>query len=131
MNIDKTKRSALIDALRGGSDLETACHFAGLSSQQMLKWLEVGKNEAERLANGFSATAGLEAYVSLWEDLKKARADAIVRNVTLVQRAASDGNWQAAAWWLERTVPETYSKRAPKAPSVEGTKPPKQIEGEG
>jgi hypothetical protein len=131
MNIDKAKQAALIDALRGGSDLDTACHFAGLSSSQVLKWLELGKNEAERLANGYPATPGQADYVSLWEDLKKARADAIVRNVTYVQRAASDGNWQAAAWWLERTVPETYSKRAPKAPGVEGTKPPKQIEGEG
>lgn len=129
MNISKTQTKALTDALRGGSDLDTACHFAGLSSQQVLKWLEIGKNESERVANGYPPTAGLNAYTSLWEDLKKARADAIVRNVTYVQKAASDGNWQAAAWWLERTVPEHYSKKSNSNASVDGRRQ-KQIEGD-
>lgn len=128
MNIPAPKVKALTDALRGGSDLDTACHFAGLSSNQVLKWLEAGKFEAERIGSGFPANKALAAELKLWEDLKKARADAIVRNVSFVQRAAADGSWQAAAWWLERTVPEQYSKRTAKSASVEGTDN-KQIPG--
>lgn len=128
--IDAQKLRALTDAMRGGSDIETACHFAGLSSTQVLKWLEVGKNESERRANGLQKNAGLDKHVGLWDALKKARADAIVRNVTQIQRAASEGQWQAAAWWLERTVPEQYAKKTAKRVvppnAIEGN-PPKQL----
>lgn len=112
--ITDTELKALTDALRGGSDVETASHFAGLSAQQVLKWLELGKLEKERRSAGLKARPSEDAYVAFWENLKKARADAIVRNVTNIQKAAADGSWQAAAWWLERTVPETYGKRAAK-----------------
>jgi hypothetical protein len=117
-------------ALRNGTDLETACHYAGLSSTEVLRLLEQGKVEAERVSVGQAPNPVHAIALQLWDDMKKARADAIVRNVTYVQRAASDGNWQAAAWWLERTVPETYSKRSPKQSSVEG-KPASAIEAEG
>jgi hypothetical protein len=127
MKLDPAKVQALTDALRGGTDLETACHFAGLSVGQVLRWLEIGKNEAEAVANGLPKSKGLESYVKLWEDLKKARADAIVRNVTHSQKAATD-NWQAAAWWLERTVPEHYSKRTAKPAEAVESAPKKPLE---
>lgn len=119
--IEPAKLRALTDALRGGSDLETSCAFAGLSSTQVYKWVEQGKTESERRINGYGKNPEFDKHVGLWEALKKARADAIVRNVTQIQRAASDGQWQAAAWWLERTVPEQYAKKtAKRAPAVEG-----------
>lgn len=127
MKIDDEKQTALVAALRNGSDLETACHYAGLSTQQVLRTLEVGKLEAERVANGMEADAKLSGELAIWEALKKARAEAIVRNVTYIQKAASDGSWQAAAWWLERAVPETYSKKTAKPAPVESTEV-KQLE---
>ena len=125
MKIDDEKKTALVAALRNGSDLETACHYAGLSIAQVLRALEVGKLEAERIANGFPADKTQAALLDLWESLKRARAEAIVRNVTYIQKAASDGSWQAAAWWLERTVPDQYGKKTAKP--VESTEP-KQLE---
>lgn len=117
--ITGTTLKALTDSLKAGADLETSCHFAGLHSNQVLKWLEIGKNEAERRVNGYEATPDYDEHVELWDELKRARASAIVRNVTQVQRAAQDGQWQAAAWWLERTVPEHYAKKtAKRAPAV-------------
>ena len=43
------------------------------------------------------------------EALKKAEAEAIARNVALVQKAAG-GSWQAAAWWLERRHPNDFAR---------------------
>lgn len=104
----------LVKALTGGSDLETACHYAGLSVSVVFMWLERGKLESERRVEGLPPSREDDAYVELWTDLKKARADAVVRNVANIQKAANSGNWQAAAWWLERTVPESYGKRTVK-----------------
>ena len=42
----------------------------------------------------------------------KARADAEVRNVAYIRRAAQDPKtWQAAAWWLERSFPTRWGRQ--------------------
>jgi hypothetical protein len=40
-----------------------------------------------------------------------ARAEAEARMVMVVQRAANDGSWQAASWYLERTHQAKYGKQ--------------------
>lgn len=50
-------------------------------------------------------------FVEFLESLKKAQADAIVRNVMLIQESASNGNWLASAWFLERKLPEVWGKK--------------------
>lgn len=44
------------------------------------------------------------------ERIKKAEAKAILRNVAIINQAATE-NWQAAAWWLERRYPNQFGKR--------------------
>lgn len=106
--MDNEKTQQLLVALRSGSDLQTACHFAALSIGAVYRWLERGKIEAERIENGFDADPAESDMLAFWDDIKKARADAVMRNVAHVQRAASDGEWRAATWWLERAVPDVY-----------------------
>lgn len=103
----------LTQALRAGNDIETAAHYAGTSMSNLYRMLEMGKIEAERIAVGLEPRAEYADVLEFWESLRKARAEAIVRNVAYVQNAAKQGSWQAAAWWLERTVPETYSRTKP------------------
>lgn len=108
-------------ALRSGNDIETAAHFAGQSLPVVYRWLELGKIEAERVATGLEPIAEYADFLEFWEELRRARAEAIVRNVAYIQTAAKNGSWQAAAWWLERTVPETYSRsKAAKQPDTDG-----------
>lgn len=108
--MDKEKLDKLMLAIRSGTDLETSCQYAGLQVQDVYRDLERGKSEAESISNGNDKKKSESAYLDLWEGLKTARADSIVRNIAAVQNAASGGAWQAAAWWLERAVPEQYSK---------------------
>lgn len=106
LNIRNVDIQAMLQAIRNGSDLNTASHWAGLSNIEVFTWLEKGKQ-----AQAINSKKPEDAfYIELWKELTKARADAIVRNVTHIQKAAQTGDWKAAAWWLERTIPETYGK---------------------
>jgi transposase len=116
--IDPTKVEQVISAIRSGSDLETACAFAEVSAALMFRWLEFGRRESDRIAIGEKPDKAEAKFLDLWNALKKARAEAVVRNVAFIQKAAQDGSWQAAAWWLERTVPEQFGKQTAK-PAVE------------
>lgn len=129
--IDQDKVSQLLTALRSGGDLDTACHFAGLSNAQVYRWLERGKVESERIEAGNLPIETENEFLVFWDELKKARADAIIRNVAHVQKAAQAGTWKAAAWWLERSVPDVYGTRSARAQgAVQGsTEQTSAIEG--
>lgn len=119
--IDNEKITNLLAAVRSGTDLDTSCHFAGLSNSQVYRWLERGKIESERIEAGHEPTDAEAEFLNFWDELKKARASAITRNVAHIQKAAQEGTWKAAAWWLERTVPEVYgTKNQRQAPAVSG-----------
>lgn len=105
-SVDKARTKQLCDALRGGADLQTAANFAGLSVQTVYRWLELGQRENERVERGEQPTE-LEC-LELWLEMRKARADAVMRNVAQIQKAANQGEWKAAAWWLERQLPDTF-----------------------
>lgn len=43
--------------------------------------------------------------------LKEAEGRAVVGWLAKIEKAATDGNWQAAAWKLERRYPHDYGRR--------------------
>lgn len=129
VKITEQVTESLKQALRGGNDVETAAHFAGVSVANVYRWLEVGKFESERISAGEKANPENAQYVEFWEELRKARAEAIVRNVTYIQNAAKSGSWQAAAWWLERAVPEQYARAKSSGKNAE-VESQRQVSGE-
>lgn len=114
--MDEAKVKVLIDALRGGADISTASQFAGLNYSMVYRWAERGQRENERLDNGYEHRPEERPCLDLWQAMRKARAEAVVRNVAQIQKAANQGEWKAAAWWLERTVPEFYAKQRQAGP---------------
>ena len=65
--------------------------------------------------------------------IKKAQAAAAPRELTVVNKAGAAGQWQAAAWYLERCDPKHWGRRMviemererkPKTPKVIGLNPP-------
>lgn len=109
--MDELKVKVLLDALKGGADITTASQFAGLNYSTVYMWVERGQRENERIEAGLGSNDDEATYLELWQRMRKARAEAVVRNVAQVQKAAQQGDWKAAAWWLERTVPEHYSAK--------------------
>lgn len=47
---------------------------------------------------------------SLRERVERARAEGEAHNVAIIAREARGGNWQAAAWMLERQWPERWAR---------------------
>jgi hypothetical protein len=79
----------LLAMLRAGNHLDVAARAAGLTVEQVDRWLE---------RPGVVANKIIQALAE-WE----------VRGVTQIAQAAAT-NWQAAAWLLERQYPERWSR---------------------
>jgi transposase len=95
-----TTQRRLLDALSAGATYDLACKYAGISFQTFINWRE--RAEAGGKAN--------QPYVELFDELQKAEGEAAVKWLLKIERAASNGNWQAAAWKLERRYKEQYGR---------------------
>lgn len=89
----------LCEAIRLGSTYELACNFAGVSYNRFNEWRKAGK----AAKNG--------KFKEFYNAIKKAEGDATNKWLGHIEDAAQDGNWQAAAWKLERRYPDDYGKR--------------------
>lgn len=67
-------------------------------------------------------------YVIFQYQIERARAAAEIRTIQNIHKAAGTGNWQAGAWWLERTMPEKYGRR--EHINLEGSQPGEPIRTE-
>ena len=98
--LDDNITSRLIEAFKlGQTSITTACHYAGIGERTYYTWMEKGE-------------AGEEPYAQFRQDIEKARADAVMSNLIVIRKAAAEGTWQAAAWWLERSMPQQYGRKA-------------------
>src|SRR5262245_57764314 len=77
-------------AIQLGATYALACAYAGVSEDSLARW---------RRHAGFA------------EQLKEAEGQAAVGWLALIEQAARDGSWQAAAWKLERRYPHVYGRR--------------------
>lgn len=85
------RREAILNALRIGNTLRAAAAYAEISEDTLARWRA---DDAE-----FRGA------------VTKAEADAEARFLGNIAKAAADGTWTAAAWWLERRRHEDYRKR--------------------
>lgn len=75
----------------GQTSIETACALVGIGPRTYYDWMA---NNPQ-----FSQT------------IRKARAQAVQGYLQIISTAAKNGTWQAAAWWLERVLPEQYGRK--------------------
>ena len=80
----------IIEAIKMGATYELAAGYAGIHYDTFNEWM---KHKAE-----FS------------EQIKSAEGVGAMIWLAKIERAASDGNWQAAAWKLERRYPHMYGR---------------------
>ena len=67
------------------------------------------------------ARDGEEPFAAFYARLQKAEASGAVAVLNIIQNAAREGTWQAAAWILERRYPKQFALRKPEPPGVQVT----------
>lgn len=92
-------RTRIIAAIRNGNTYEASANYGGISYDSLRGWLNRGEDEAEG------------EFFEFFNAIKKAEAEAEVESVALIRRSAQDGQWQAAAWFLERRKPSDWGRR--------------------
>jgi transposase len=90
----------IVAALRAGNYQETAAMYAGVEARTFYRWMERGESDGTED----------EIYRQFRQAVEKAKADAEVRDIALIDKAAHDGSWQAAAWKLERKFPHKWGR---------------------
>ena len=85
------RETAILNALRVGNTRRAAAAAAEISEDTLARW-----QHADAVFRGA---------------VEKAEADAEQRFLGNVAKAAQDGTWTAAAWWLERRRHADYRKR--------------------
>ena len=88
-------------SIRSGSYIETSAALAGINKDTFYRWL--------KLAESDEAT---DLHRKLSDAVKKAMAEAEVRDLDVIDAAAQGGIWQAAAWRLERKHPDRWGRQA-------------------
>lgn len=95
---DETKRK-LVLALRAGNDQKVAAQMAGIGETTFYRWLELAEQPDAK-----------KEYREFRELIQRTIAEAEIDAIARIQQAASNGRWQAAAWWLERKYPERWGR---------------------
>ncbi len=87
---DETQKR-IIQAIQMGATYEIAAEHAGICRKTLYSWIEKGK----------TASRGSKHYTFL-HDFRKAEARAAITSLTTIQREIQNGDWKAAAWFLDR-----------------------------
>ena len=100
----------IVAAVRAGSYLDDASALAGIGRSTLFLWLSEGRDAQAKAENGLALTNREKSCLEFMDAVESARAEAQLRNVAIIQRAANEGTWQAAAWFLERTNPRKWGR---------------------
>ena len=110
--LDDLTQSTLLDYVRLGVPIKKAVASVGIAEKTFYNWMTRGLNERERLQNVKDSkpipTEGV--YLQFLQLVERARGEAFVKKIAVVAKASNDGDWRAAAWWLERQAPEEFGK---------------------
>lgn len=110
--LNPTVQQKIISAIRAGNYIETAAAYAGISKNTLYVWLRRGEREKQRIAKNPRCKVKKKElpFVEFADAVEKALADAEVRDVAIIAKAAEE-QWQAAAWRLERKFPDKWGRR--------------------
>jgi hypothetical protein len=87
----------IIALIKMGNYIDTVCSVVGLNTSTFYDWMKKGRN----------ATNPRNKHRKFQEAVEQAQAWSIVRDVALITKA-SEKDWKAAAWKLERMYPDEF-----------------------
>lgn len=88
----------IVNAIQLGSTYTLAAQAAGIAYNTFNEWMKAGE----------AAKRGKKR--EFYDAVKKAEGQRAARWLERIERSAMAGNWQAAAWKLERIHPDDYGR---------------------
>lgn len=89
----------IVAAIKLGATLQRAAAAGGITYRALRYWLDDAEQRGEDSPS-----------FQLFQSIKAAESYRAEQALKAIQRAATQGNWQAAAWYLERRYPHEYGK---------------------
>lgn len=87
-----------LEAIRKGATYELACNYARISYPTLRLWCRDAEENPD------------SPFSQFLSDLKEAQGSAVFKWLDVIERAAEEGEWTAAAWKLERRHFKDYSR---------------------
>jgi hypothetical protein len=104
----------IVACLHDGMYLDDACRIVGVGYSTAQLWLRHGRDAraicAEHDGDTTHLTGNQTDYLAFLDAVESARAQATRVALGTIRAAADNGQWQAAAWYLERTQPAKYGR---------------------
>ena len=105
----------IVKAIKLGATYELAASYGGVTYDTLNNWRKRGEEESlRRSEKGDRQTKQWlqeEPFFKFFEDIKAAEGQGAFNWLSQIEKAANSGNWQAAAWKLERRYPEVYGRQ--------------------
>lgn len=104
----KERKERIIQAIGAGCSYEMAADYAGITRQTLWAWIKKGEEGKDK------------NYLTFSNDIKRAEVEGAMANLGTIQEA-SQKDWKAAAWILERRhgySKEGYKSSRPKEEEV-------------
>jgi hypothetical protein len=110
--LEEIKEQTLLDYIRIGTPIRKAVTASGIAEKTFYNWMARGMAERERqsLVPNAKDIPTEVIFLQFLQRVEQARAEAITKKVAVIAKAGNDGDWRAAAWYLERQVPEDFGK---------------------
>lgn len=83
-------QNKIIQAIQAGATYDLCAQYAGISPATFYSWMKQGREGKDK------------TKIEFLENIKRAESRGAIANLGLIQKAATDGDWKASAWLLER-----------------------------
>ena len=93
------RQKIICDTLRCGSTYRDAAQSAGITRETLYHWLKKADNGDER-------------YTAFATAVREAESACANIHCERIMRESEDGDWKAAAWWLERRRPDEFGRQS-------------------
>ncbi len=90
----------IVQALSLGNYRKDAAVFAGIDAATLRRWMARGRADPDGPCG------------ALYEDVTQTQVFAKISALGCITKAARNGDWRAAAWYLQRLYPEQFSERS-------------------
>ena len=109
--LTEERANRIISMIAAGSYAHVAAKANGIAESTFYDWMSRGQ-KADRDDDGNLLDPDRDSvFAEFSERVKEAEATAEIRNLALIQTAAGNGTWQAAAWYLERKYADRWGRK--------------------